>query len=261
MPAEAAFGNPMVQVDAGDFAQLRPVPKGTLSLMEAFLLEIEGYRNQDRVRKITDIEMEGLRIFERVSRNTIEFQGTYRFKANDPLLPLLQIMRKEGGSLVPETLKQQVLSRIYCGAEDPRGHPKYRFPLSVVGQHITSNNFCNGMYSAVNWEQVARLQQVWAARNAKTSCGFLADKNNRDGKPIYRWETFPPYLCRKAVGISHIVLKTLGRLLGPSGKLLYMIQRVDRAQVQQHGQDMAARFCLTAKLLFAMCVFVLFELL
>lgn len=99
-PKQAPFGNPLLHVDAGDFAQLRPVPKGSPSLMEAFLMSRKDYANEGRVRPLTDMEMLGLKTFDLVAETCVEFKGTYRFKENDPLIRLLQIMRTVGGAEV-----------------------------------------------------------------------------------------------------------------------------------------------------------------
>jgi len=239
-PQKAPFGDPLLHVDAGDFAQLRPVPRGSPSLMEAFLMDRDEYKKEQRVRPLTDMERLGLKTFDLVAANCVEFQGTYRFKPKDPLLKLLQIMRTVGGARVPESLRRQVLSRVQLGSEDPRIKPTYRFPSSVLGEKASTNNFCNGMFSAVNWEQVARMQQISAARNARTSLGPVAWQNSTTGQPQYLWQTFCPYLNRTAWGIAAVVAKSLGRQLGPPGQLLFFAQRVDRAHVQQHAHDQDA---------------------
>lgn len=231
-PKRAPFGNPLVHVDAGDFAQLRPVPKGSPSLMEAFLSH-----EHDRARPLTDVELLGMQAFDLVATHCIEFQGTYRFKKGDPLIQLLQLMRKVGGAKIPATLREQILSRKQCGAEDPRSKPGYRLPNSVLGPVSSDNNFCNGMFSAVNWQQVARMQQIWSLRNARRSLGPSASQNTSTGLPQYIWQTFCPYLNRAALKIAPCFAKALGRKVGQPGQLLILMQRVDRAQVQQHAND------------------------
>ena len=79
-PQKAPFGDPLLHVDAGDFAQLRPVPRGSPSLMEAFLMDRDEYKKEQRVRPLTDMERLGLKTFDLVAANCVEFQGTYRFK-------------------------------------------------------------------------------------------------------------------------------------------------------------------------------------
>eukprot|EP00435_Cladocopium_sp_Y103_P054286 s821_g17.t1 len=110
-PQKAPFGDPLLHVDAGDFAQLRPVPRGSPSLMEAFLIDRDEFKKEQRVRPLTDMELLGLKTFDLVATNCVEFQGTYRFKPKDPLLKLLQIMRTVGGAKVPESLRRQALLR------------------------------------------------------------------------------------------------------------------------------------------------------
>ena len=83
--------------------------------MEAFLLGLDEYKDELRNRPLTNAESTGLRMFSAVAKNTIEFQGTYRFKPNDPLTDLLRIMRTRGGAKVPELLKKQVLSQSSSG--------------------------------------------------------------------------------------------------------------------------------------------------
>ena len=234
---KAPFGDPLLHVDSGDFAQLRPVPKGSPSLMEAFLIDRKEYKRDERVRPLTDMEMLGLRTFDLVANTCIEFQGAYRFKKNDPLVELLQLMRTIGGAKIPERLKQQILSRRQLGGEDPRAKPGYCLPASVIGATCSQNNFCNGMFSAVNWEQVARMQQVYAAWNAKVSLGPKAGQNSYTGRPQYVWETFCPYLSRSALAITPLMERSIGRQMGPAGQLLFFIQRVDRPHVQQHAHD------------------------
>ena len=251
-PKQAPFGNPLLHVDAGDFAQLRPVPKGSPSLMEAFLMSRKEYANEGRVRPLTDMEMLGLKTFDLVAETCVEFKGTYRFKENDPLIRLLQIMRTVGGAEVPETLRQQILSRIQLGGKDPRAKLFYRFPKSVLGSDVFSdNNFCNGMHSAVNWEQVSRMQQVWAARNARASRGPQALQNSRAGEPQYYWETFCPYLSRAHWRMAPVFEKCLGRLSASRGQLLFLSQRVDRAQAQQHAHDKEPWLFVACNLLFS----------
>ena len=138
---ESPFRRPLLQVDSGDFGQLPPVPRGSASLMEAFLLGLDEYKDELRSRPLTDAESTGLRMFSVVAKNTIEFQGTYRFKPNDPLIDLLRIMRSRGGAKVPELLKKQVLSRVHAGVSDPRADPSYRFPRSVLNEQASDNNF------------------------------------------------------------------------------------------------------------------------
>ena len=145
-PKAAPFGNPLVHVDAGDFAQLRPVPKGSPSLMEAFLLH-----EHDRARPLTDVELLGMQAFDIVATHCIEFQGTYRFKKGDPLIQLLQLMRKVGGAKIPATLREQIMSRIQCWRR--RSQIKAWVSLAQLCVMSSNNNFCNGMFSAVNWQQ------------------------------------------------------------------------------------------------------------
>ena len=45
-PAKAPFGNPLVEVDCGDFAQLPPVPRGTTSLTEALIADATNRRTE-----------------------------------------------------------------------------------------------------------------------------------------------------------------------------------------------------------------------
>jgi hypothetical protein len=44
--AEHPFGDPFLLLDTGDFGQLRPVPRGSTSLMEAFLLQLPEYSEE-----------------------------------------------------------------------------------------------------------------------------------------------------------------------------------------------------------------------
>ena len=239
---QAPFGDPLLHVDAGDFAQLRPVPKGSPSLMEALLLREEDCKNSERARPLTPLEVRGLRIFDMVARNTIEFQGTYRFRPNDPLIQLLTIMRTPGGASVPAALREQILSRVQIGSHDPRSLPSYRFPSRLLGGLYSEDNFSSGMYSAANWEQVCRLQQQHAMRNARVSTGVIALRNSAiSGRPQLLWSTWCPYLNKTTWRLSDIVYRTLGRKLGPCGQLLYFIQRVDRPQLQQHASNFVLR--------------------
>ena len=231
------FGDPMLQIDAGDFCQLKPVPRGSCSLMEAFLYKTTGYADAERAKPLGDMERKGIRTFEIISALTVEFQGTYRFKPGDPLVKLLQIMRTPGGKTIPPLLKQQIQSRIRCGSSDPRAQPTYRMPLAAVNDACTNNNCCNGMFSAVNWEQVSRLQHICILRNARQSLGCSAERNTAQGKPRWRWTTFCPYLNKASLALATIFARVLGRLHGSRGQLICFAQRVDRPHMQQYAGD------------------------
>lgn len=128
------FGGPLLHVDSGDFAQLRPVPRGSPSLMEGILPRQLG---ENRSRKLTDLEEHGLQLFNSVAQNTVEFRGTYRFRKGDPLILLLNIMRTVGGAPVPPDLREKVLSQQ---------------PMDNV------SSFSMGLFSCVNWEQAPKFR-------------------------------------------------------------------------------------------------------
>ena len=230
------FGNILLQLVFGDFGLLKPVPRGARSLGEAFLKEADSFNELDRVDLISDMDRAGLRFLDQVSVNTIEFQGTYRYAEGDPLIQLLQAMRVPGGRKLDSVLKAQVESRIRCADNDPRMAPTFRFPAPIVNDCNSANNFFNGMFSAVNWEQVSRLQQVWVMRNATLTVGPTAMQNTKSGSPVWYWTSFPPAACK---GIAHIFLKSLGRQAGCRGKgqLVVFIQRVDRPAFHQYAED------------------------
>lgn len=73
--------------------------------MEVFLMFRKEYANEGRVRLLIDMEMLGLKIFDLVAEICVEFKGIYRFKENDFLIRLLQIMRIVGGVEVLEILR------------------------------------------------------------------------------------------------------------------------------------------------------------
>jgi len=199
---EQPFGEVLLQVLMGDFMQLNPVASHTL--LEAFL-------RKSRVPgvpwKISEEDHDGYKVFRKICENVVLFTGTHRFLDKD-LPQLLEIMRKKGGALVPPELRARIRNRIQAGEGDPRLRPDYV-------QEGVKGFFAFGARAAIQWEQVARLQQLRVLAAAKVCVGPTATQNDLSGKPDDARHGFS-----KAAQ-------------GTQGQLVYYFQSVDRFS---HGQ-------------------------
>lgn len=117
--ADSILGHMLMTIMAGDFMQLNPVMSH--SLLEAFLRDTdlvvprvpmyEKNSAEERQQK-KKLDAKGLRIFDKIAQTVVLFRGSHRFKLNDPLVKLLEIMRTPGGAAVPAELKKQVEARL-----------------------------------------------------------------------------------------------------------------------------------------------------
>ena len=120
---------------------------------------------------------DGFAIFRKFCENVVLFTGTHRFLDQD-LPQLLEHMRIPGGKKLPADLKQRVQDRIQAGAHDPRLSKQYV-------QEQSEGFFAYGAHIAIQWEQVARLQQLHVLAAAEVSRGPQAFMNLPTGKPHF----------------------------------------------------------------------------
>ena len=200
---EEPFGNILMQVFMGDFMQLNPVSNHTL--LEAL---IQRTRVPRVPKKVSDEDKDGYSIFRAICDNVVVFSGTHRFLDAD-LPALLQIMRTPGGAIVPDALRKKVKKQIVLSASDVRLSVDYE-------QRGRRGFFAFGAKAAIQWEQVARLQQLHVVLCARASCGPHALFNKADGKPD--------------------VSSVAGRSLRP-GQLVYYFQAVDTFRHKQHDRQ------------------------
>ena len=105
--------------------------------------------------------------------------------------------------------------------------------------------FANGMFSAINWDQVARLQQITVYESAKNSFGVNAWQNNTQGRAVKFIRHFPPALGRSFNRrFGHVVLsvaQSLTLFLHPKGQVIYYCQAVGASKRVLRGQERLAR--------------------
>ncbi len=195
---ERPFGDVLLQALLGDFMQLNPVSGHVL--LEALLPK--GMHVPGTPKKTTPEDEDGYAIFRKFCQNTVVFNGTHRFLDED-LPRLLSIMRTPGGAKVPKDLKQRVVQQIQTGPQDPRLTSDYEHE-GVRGF------FAHGAHIAIQWEQVARMQQLHALTGAAVCQGARATTNKTDGKPNLS-QSVPAAPCSLSVG-----------------QLVYYFQAVDR---------------------------------
>ena len=233
------FGKVLLQLLLGDFMQLNPVLSHTL--IEAFLQNtdlvvprVPTYeKDTPEVRAGKQkLDKEGYQIFDIMTQNVVLFRGSYRFKTGDPLAELLTIMRTPGGAPVPLELRWKIEARMTHGSNfEQRIKGDYVLRDADGHQVGPKGFFAQGFYSAINWEQVSRLQQLWASHTAVISTGPEAYQNTRSGKPQKICWHFPPAAAkvssiRAAVDAPNISL-LLKECLQQSGQLLFYVQAVD----------------------------------
>ena len=199
---EQPFGEVLVQTLMGDFLQINPI--GSHTLLEAFLKES---RVPGVPRKTTDEDEDGYNVFRKVCENVVLFHGTHRFLDKD-LPRLFEIMRTEGGAPVPPELRERIRERLVAGESDPRLSPTFE-------QEGIRGFFAYGARAAIQWEQVARLQQLHVLTTAAACPGPQALMNDTDGKPD---------------AAAHGFHKPAP---GRQGQLVYYFQAVDRFKHQQ----------------------------
>ena len=237
---EFPFGDILLQIMLGDFLQLNPVLSHTL--LEAFL-EDTAISVPRVPEKTSDLDHQGYNIFRRFCRQVVLFRGTHRFVAGDPLIKLLEIMRIPGGKTLPDWLREKISARIQRGEEDPRAQPDYSQHDAHGVQIGPTGFFALGFFSAINWEQVARLEQLWARQAAQLTVGPVALRNTHKGLPQrLRW-TWPPAVCKNWYGVvperrrSWPTLPWRAECLIVDfgfgfGQLIYYVQAVDVPQAK-----------------------------
>ena len=159
--------------------------------------------------KTSDETRDGYKIFRKFLQNVILFSGSHRFLDKD-LPKLLEIMRVKGGSVVPERLRKKIRERIIVH-DDPRLKTDYR----LEGQ---LGFFAFGASAAIQWEQVARLQQLQLLISARHCAGPRAQMNHADGSPNIAKHGF------------------MSMPKGVEGQLVYYFQAVDRFRHPQEIQ-------------------------
>ena len=210
---EQPFGDVLLQILLGDFLQLNPVQNHTL--LEALLPKT--MRVPGTPRQTTDEDRDGYNVFRKICENVILFTGTHRFK--DEALPqLLEIMRAPGGKPVPQELRRKIKRQIVETEDDPR-----------LGREFVQEGqkgfFAFGARAAIQWEQVARLQQLHIVNSARVCAGARACVNLSTGKPDY---TRVHSMAVRSEGPPADV-----RQSPKPGQLVYYFQAVDRFKHRQ----------------------------
>lgn len=239
------LGNILCQIIAGDFLQLNPVLNH--SLMEIFGVEVpraptyERMDEQSRQRK-RQIDQKGLDIFGKFLPQTILFRGSHRFKAGDPLAAILNNMRQEGFHPLSSELKDLIRKQVFRPlAGDPRLDSNFVMRDHEGRQVGPVGFFANGMFSAINWDQVARLQQITVYESAKNSFGVTAFKNTANGCPVRFLRHFPAALGRSfnfrfgraLEGVADV----LTSFLFAKGQVIFYAQAVDLVHQKEYFND------------------------
>ena len=239
------FGNVLCQILAGDFLQLNPVR--ARSLMEAFGIEVPGAPRYEKMddqqrRKKVDIDEHGLAVFRAFLKQVILFRGSHRFRKGDPLAELLETMRVVGGRPLSTALKEAIRKQVYRPlGGDPRLSSDYTMASGSTAPTGPPGFFARGVFSAVNWDQVARLQQLCAYESARASFGVAAFRNTQTGRPQLIRRHFPTYLSRSFQSRFGAVFAKqesfLTSLLHDKGRLLYYVQAVDLVHQSEFTND------------------------
>ena len=247
------LGNILCQMFAGDFLQLNPVLNH--SLMEIFGVEVpraptyERMDEHSRQRK-QHIDQKGLDIFGKFLPQTILFRGSHRFKAGDPLATILGNIRQEGFHPLSPELKDLIRKQVFRPlAGDTRLDSNFVMRDREGRQVGPTGFFANGMFSAINWDQVARLQQITVYESAKNSFGVAALQNTVDGRPVRLLRHFPAAVSRsfnsrfgRAFDAAADVLTSF---LFARGQVIYYAQAVDLVHQKEYFNDKSVlRECL-----------------
>ena len=210
---EQPFGDMLLQVMMGGFLQLNPV--ASHSLLEALLPTTT--RVPGTPRKTNEEDIDGYKVFQHMCKNVILFTGTHRFKDN-ALPQLLEIMRTPGGATLPEALKLKIRERICETDADPRLSRDFE-------QEGQKGFFAFAARAAIQWEQVARLQQLHIVASARVCPGARAAANDDSGKPNLK-------RMRQTVSCGE---RPPAAIHQPSkqGQLVYYLQAVDRFKHRQ----------------------------
>ena len=152
---------------------------------------------------------------------------------------LLDIMRTPGGAKVPRDILVALCQRIYRPDRfaERRLDPDYVLTDDEGKQIGPTGFFAQGFHSAINWDQVARLQQIWAVEAARLSMGPVAWQNQPEsGSPQHLQWTWPSAACKKmpeAIKAIHARLETCFRR--NPGQLLFYVQAVDVCNVRAYA--------------------------
>ena len=244
------FGDVLLQIIAGDFLQLNPVLSH--SLMGSFGITVPGaptYEKMDagqRTKK-QELDSHGYDVFKAFLQKTVLFRGSHRFKKGDPLAVLLEKMRKVGGEALGEDLKKAISRQVYRpAAGDDRLSSSFCMYDESGKQIGPTGFFARGVFSAVNWDQVARLQQICGYESAKASYGCDALYNTRSGKPRLTLRAFPCYASKTVftkdktndvVNMLEVLETKLVDFLHCKGQLLFYIQAVDSIHERELHND------------------------
>ena len=239
------LGNVLCQIIAGDFLQLNPVLNH--SLMEIFGVEVpraptyERMDEHSRQRK-QHVDQKGLDIFGKFLPQTILFRGSHRFKAGDPLATILSNMRQEGFHPLSSELKDLIRKQVFRPlAGDPRLSSEFVMRDDEGRQVGPTGFFANGMFSAINWDQVARLQQITVYESAKNSFGASALQNTVNGRPVLFVRHFPAAVggsFRRRFGRAlEAVADVLTSFLFAKGQVIFYAQAVDLIHQKEYFND------------------------
>jgi hypothetical protein len=225
---EHTFGDILLQIMLGDFLQLNPVLSHTL--LEAFL-ENTGITVPRVPVQTSQMDKDGYQIFRGFCKQVVLFRGSHRFVPNDPLAQLLEIMRQPGGGPVPEELRRRIAARIQRGEADPRAGLDYCQKDRRGNQIGPVGFFAKGFFSAINWEQVARLEQIWARQTALRTTGPVALQNTPRGRPQCLHWGWPPAADTSALRVGRLPIEAarlVAAFLHSNQQLIYYAQAVDR---------------------------------
>ena len=242
---EKTFGNTMLQAMLGDFLQLNPVKSHSLlgCYLQGTGMDIPGvpsYENAEHAVKAAKLSQvkKGYDVFDKVSKNVIIFRGAYRFDAGDPVAKILETMRTPGGAKLPREVLIAMVKRIFrpSSFSEDRLNPDYVL-RDEHGQQIGPTGFfAQGFHSAINWDQVARLQQIWAVQAARLSMGPVAWQNHpKSGSPQHLHWTWPPAACKKMPEAIKAILAQLDCFFRSTGQLLFYVQAVDVCNVKAYA--------------------------
>ena len=200
------------------------------------------YDNMDAALRLQKQRMDkaGYDVFKKFMSQTVLFRGTHRFKAGDPLARLLEHMRTDGYNALPDDLKQEIRKSVYHPEVQDRRLDSDYIMRDEQGRQVGPVGFyANGVFSAVNWDQVSRLQQISAWESARACRGVSAWVNTRERKAARVARSFPPAAGRKWCRRYGAALEVVAEqdFLYPRGQLLYYAQAVDLVHQREFARD------------------------
>ena len=151
-------------------------------------------------------------------------------------------MRKEGHNPLREELKDAIRKQVFRPlAGDPRLDSDFVMRDADGRQVGPRGFFANGMFSAINWDQVARLQQITVYESAKSSFGVSAWRNTAAGKAVRIHRHFPPALGRSInakfwQGLQSVAQSLTSCMFQP-GQVIYYAQAVDLVHQKEFFAD------------------------